>query len=214
MSTIGLIGSGNMGGVLARAAIDAGYEVLISNSRGPESLKEMVDALGPHARAGSVDQVATQSDLVVLVAPFHSLPQLPGQELAGKVVIDAMNYWAPRDGRVPVIDNHETTSSEMVADRAPGASIIKGFNAIMAEHITEHARPGRDPGRRAIPIAGDDAEAKRIVASFIDDLGFDALDIGSLSAGRVITPADAWERPLNRTETSELMTSRLSTSAG
>jgi predicted dinucleotide-binding enzyme len=209
MSTIGFIGSGNVGQALARAVIGRGHEVIMSNSRGPSTLSALTGVLGQRARAGSAAEAIEQADIVVLAIPFTSIDQLPAAAINGKVVVDATNYWAPRDGHIAVIDSGDTTSSEMVAERLPGARIVKAFNSIMAADINQHARPSGRAGRRAIPIAGDDPTSKEIVAALIDEVGFDVVDLGPLAAGRSIDPLDAWESPLGAMETETLMRTRL-----
>lgn len=209
MSTVGFIGSGNVGQALARAVIGLGHEVIMSNSRGPSTLSALIGVLGQQARAGSAAEVIEQADIVVLAIPFTSINQLPAAPMKGKVIVDATNYWAPRDGHIAVIDSGDTTSSEMVAERLPGARIVKAFNSMIAAEIYQHARPSGGAKRRAIPIAGDDPRSKEIVAALIDEIGFDVVDLGPLPAGQVIDPRDAWERPLGAIETETLMKTRL-----
>src|ERR1700694_430196 len=155
MTFIGFIGSGNIGQVLARQVIAAGYDVVMSNSRRAETLTPLVAALGPKARAATSDQAATAGDLVVVAIPFRNVAQIPVQPLAGKVVIDVSNYYAPRDGHIAAIDNGSTASSEVLAAHLPASRIVKAFNAIIAAEIAEQATPPGTPHRRAIPIAGD-----------------------------------------------------------
>jgi predicted dinucleotide-binding enzyme len=192
MAVIGFIGSGNIGQALARQAIASGHDVVMSNSRGPHTLPRLIDALGPRARAATPEQAGVVGDLVVVAIPFRNVRQIPVQPLTGKIVIDANNYYAPRDGHIATIDNGDTAASEILAAHLSDAHIVKAFNAIMAAHIIEHARPPGTPHRRAIPIAGDDDQAKRAVTGFIDRIGFDTVDAGSLVSGRSIDPMDAW----------------------
>jgi len=192
MAVIGFIGSGNIGQVLARQAIAAGHDVVMSNSRGPHTLSQLIDALGPRARAATSEQAGATGDLVVVAIPFRSVPELPAQPLQEKIVIDANNYYPPRDGQVPAIDDGDSAASEVLAALLPGARVVKAFNAIKAAEIISHAHPSGTRRRRAIPIAGDDEEAKRVVTEFIDQIGFDVVDVGSLVDGRRIDPRDAW----------------------
>ncbi|MFE2431911.1 NADPH-dependent F420 reductase [Streptomyces sp. NPDC059373] len=192
MTVIGFIGSGNIGQAIARQAIASGHDVVMSNSRGPHTLTRLIDALGPRAYAATSEQASAAGDLVVVAIPFRNVLQIPVQPLAGKIVIDANNYFAPRDGQVPAIDNGDTAPSEILAAHLTATRVVKAFNAIMATHIIEHARPPGTPHRRAIPIAGDDDQAKRAVTEFIDRIGFDVVDAGSLVDGRRIDPMDAW----------------------
>jgi predicted dinucleotide-binding enzyme len=131
-------------------------------------------------------------DLVVVAIPFRNVRQIPVEPLAGKIVIDPNNYYPPRDGHIPAIDNGDTAASEILAAHLADAHVVKAFNAIMAAHIIEYARQPGTPHRRAIPIAGDDDQAKQAVTEFIDQIGFDVVDVGSLANGRKIDPMDAW----------------------
>ena len=208
MTVIGFIGSGNIGQVLARQVIAAGYDVVMSNSRRAETLAPLVAALGPKARAATSDQAATAGDLVVVAIPFRNVAQVPVQPLAGKVVIDVSNYYAPRDGHLAAIDNGDKASSEILAAHLPTSRIVKAFNAIIATQIAEHATPPGTPHRRAIPIAGDDEQAKGIVAALIDQIGFDTVDVGSLINGRRIESTDAWGPVLDAGALRKLMDTR------
>jgi 8-hydroxy-5-deazaflavin:NADPH oxidoreductase len=208
MTVIGFIGSGNIGQVLARQVIAAGYDVVMSNSRRAETLAPLVAALGPRARAATSDQAATAGDLVVVAIPFRNVAQVPVQPLAGKVVIDVNNYYPPRDGHLAAIDNGDKASSEILAAHLPTSRIVKAFNAIMATQIAEHATPPGTPHRRAIPIAGDDEQAKRTVAELIDQIGFDTVDVGSLVDGRRIESTDAWGPVLDSGALRTLMDAR------
>src|SRR6202163_719541 len=208
MTVIGFIGSGNIGQVLAGQVIAAGHEVVMSNSRRPETLAPLVAALGSKARAASADQAATAGEIVVVAIPFRNVAQVPVQPLADKVVIDVSNYYPPRDGHIAVIDNGDKASSEVLAAHLPTSKIVKAFNAIMATHIAEHASPPGTPRRRAIPIAGDDEQAKGIVAALIDQIGFDTVDVGSLIDGRSIEATDAWGPALDARALRTLMDTR------
>src|ERR1700681_3859878 len=152
ITVIGFIGSGNIGQVLARQVIAAGYDVVMSNSRRAETLTPLVAALGPKARAATSDQAATAGDLVVVAIPFRNVAQVPVQPLAGKVVIDVSNYYPPRDGNIAVIDTADTTSRKILAAHLPTSKVVKAFNAIMAADIADQATPPGTLHRRAIPI--------------------------------------------------------------
>ena len=199
MAVIGFIGSGNVGEALARQALAAGHNVVMSNRHGPGSLTAAVRRLGSGASAATPEEAAAAADLVVIAIPFSGYPELPVAALAGKVVIDAGNYWAPRDGQVATLDQGNTTSSEILAARLTGSRVVKAFNTIAAAQIVDHANPSGTPRRRALPIAGDHTDAKARVARFIDEVGFDTVDVGPLSAGRnrVFSPMTAWEPPLD-----------------
>ena len=184
MATIGLIGSGNIGQAIARQAIAHGHSVVLSNSRGPETLADLVAELGPKARAATPAEAGADGDLVVVTVPFKAYQRVPAEPLAGKVVIDTNNYYFERDGHVDAIDSGEATVSGLLAAHLPDSRVVKAFNNIQADHIGEHASPAGSPDRRALPIAGDDAEAKQVVADLIDAFGFDVVDAGPLVEGR------------------------------
>lgn len=183
MTTIGLIGSGNIGGTVARLAVAAGYEVVLSNSRGPETLKELVEDLGPRARAAIPAEAGQAGDLVVVTIPLHAYRTVPAEPLAGKVVIDTDNYYPQRDGQIPELDNESTTTSELLQQHLPASKVVKAFNNIYFKHLLSLARPAGTPDRSALPIAGDDAQAKATVTAFLDALGYDAVDAGPLAEG-------------------------------
>jgi 8-hydroxy-5-deazaflavin:NADPH oxidoreductase len=192
MTTIGFIGSGNIGQAVARRVIAVGHSVVMSNSRGPETLAGLVDALGPRARAATATAAGDAAEIVVVAIPFTSFEQVPVEPLAGKVVIDTGNYYAPRDGHVAELDDGTTTSSEMLATHLPTSKVVKAFNTIIAAQVVEQAAPPGTPHRRALPIAGDDASAKRVVTNLIDEIGFDVVDAGPLAEGRRLDPMAAW----------------------
>ena len=183
MTTIGLIGSGNIGSTVARLAVDAGYDVVLSNSRAPETLSELVAELGDHARAATAAEAADAGDLVVVTIPLKNYRQVPVEPLAGKVVIDTNNYYPERDGHVDALDAETTTTSEMLQEHLPTSSVVKGFNNIYFKHLLELARPAGADDRTALAIAGDDAEAKRTVTGFLDAIGYDTHDAGALAEG-------------------------------
>ena len=182
--TIGLIGAGNIGSQVARAVIGAGYDVVISNSRGPETLADLVSELGPRARAATAEEAAQAGDLVVVTVPMKAVPQVPVEPLAGKTVIDTNNYYPQRDGQIPELDAEELTSSELLQRHLPEARVVKGFNHIYASQIATDGTPPGAAGRRALVIAGDDSVAKAQVTQLFDEIGFDTVDVGSL--------ADSW----------------------
>jgi len=180
MKTIGLIGSGHIGSQVARLAVAHGYDVVLSNSRGPATLSELVAELGPKARAGTVAEVASAGDIVVVTIPLKSISSVPTAPLVGKIVIDTNNYYPERDGRIAELDNETVTTSELLQRHLPGSKVVKAFNHIQAASLTADAQPAGTPNRRALAIAGDDAAAKAAVARLIDQFGFDVVDSGSL----------------------------------
>jgi predicted dinucleotide-binding enzyme len=183
MTTIGLIGSGHIGSTVARLAVDAGHDVVLSNSRGPETLQDLVDDLGPQARAATPQEAAEAGDLVVVTVPLSALGQVPAAPLAGKVVIDTCNYYPQRDGQIAELDDESTTTSELVQRHLADAHVVKAFNNISYVHLLHLARPTGSPDRSVLAIAGDDEAAKRTVTDFLDSIGYDAYDAGPLAEG-------------------------------
>ena len=146
MTTIGLIGSGNIGSTVARLAVDAGHDVVLSNSRGPETLTDLVAALGEHARAATVAEAAEAGDIVVVTIPLKNYREVPVEPLRGKVVIDTNNYYPQRDGHIAELDDESTTTSELLQAHLPESMVVKAFNNIFFGHLLELARPGRGRG--------------------------------------------------------------------
>ena len=180
---IGMIGSGHIGSTLARQFVDHGHEVAVSNSRGPETLQGLVAELGDSAQALSADEAAKFGDVVVVSVPFGHYRDVPADGTAGKVVIDTNNYYPSRDGHFAHLDDDETTSSEMLAVRLQGP-VVKAFNAIRWDHLRDMGHPELSADERiGIPISGDDDDAKRTVTGLIDEIGFTAVDAGSLAQG-------------------------------
>lgn len=183
MTTIGLIGAGHIGSTVARLAVDAGYDVVLSNSRGPETLADLVAELGEHARAATAEEAAAAGDIVVVTIPLKNYRQVPVEPLRGKVVIDTNNYYPQRDGQIAELEEESTTTSELLQAHLPESKVVKAFNNIFFEHLRELARPSGSPERSVLPIAGDDADAKAAVTRFLDDIGYDAYDVGPLAEG-------------------------------
>jgi hypothetical protein len=183
MQTIGLIGAGHIGSQLARLAVAHGYNVVISNSRGPETLTELVRELGPKARAATVVEAARAGDIVVVTIPLKNYRTVPVEPLIGKIVIDTNNYYPQRDGHIPELDNESTTTSELLQAHLPKSQVVKAFNHIYAAQLTTDGRSAGTKNRRALVIAGDDAAAKEVVAHLLDQFGFDAVDAGPLREG-------------------------------
>jgi predicted dinucleotide-binding enzyme len=183
MKTIGIIGAGHIGSQVARLAIANGYRVVISNSRGPETLAGLVAELGPNARAASPFEAAQAGDIVVVTIPLKNYRSVPVEPLAGKIVIDTNNYYPQRDGHIPELDNESTTTSELLQSQLPASKVVKAFNHIYAAELTTHGQPAGSRNRRALVIAGDDAGAKAVVTQLLDQFGFDTVDAGPLSEG-------------------------------
>src|SRR3954454_13936156 len=183
MTTIGFIGSGHIGSTVARLAVDAGHDVVLSNSRGPDTLADLVAELGPRARAATPAEAAEAGDVVVVTIPLRAYREVPVEPLRGKVVIDTNNYYPQRDGHIAELDDGSTTSSELLQAHLPGSRVVKAFNNIQFGHLGSLHRPAGDPERSALAIAGNDEAAKQTVAQFLDSIGYDACDAGPLSEG-------------------------------
>jgi predicted dinucleotide-binding enzyme len=183
MTTIGLIGAGHIGSQVARLAIKNGYDVVVSNSRGPETLSTLVKELGPRARAATALEAARAGEIVVVTIPLKSIGSVPVEPLVGKVVIDTNNYYPQRDGRIPELDDESLTTAELLQRHLPKSKVVKAFNHIYAQELTTHGQARGTPNRRALVIAGDDETAKATVARLIDGFGFDTVDAGALKEG-------------------------------
>ena len=183
MTTLGLIGAGHIGSQLARLAIANGYSVVISNSRGPETLSGLVAELGPKARAAAPAEAAKAGDIVVVTLPLKNYKTVPVEPLAGKVVIDTNNYYPQRDGQIPELDSESTTVSELLQAHLPKSKVVKAFNHLYAASLTTDGQPAGSNNRRALVIAGDDKDAKETVTRLIDQFGFDTVDVGPLKEG-------------------------------
>jgi 8-hydroxy-5-deazaflavin:NADPH oxidoreductase len=188
MTTIGFIGAGNIGQAVARLALEHAYDVVLSNSRGPETLDDVVARLGPNAEADTAEGAAARGDIVVVTIPLKAYRDVPVEPLAGKVVIDTNNYYPQRDGRIEELEDGSTTSSSLLQRHLPDSHVVKAFNHIMSAHLLEHAQAAGTADRRALAIAGDDADAKATVGRLIDELGFDVVDIGTLAESWRIQP--------------------------
>ncbi|PRB61948.1 NADPH-dependent F420 reductase [Microbacterium maritypicum] len=181
MTTLGIIGAGHIGSQVARVAVANGYDVVIANSRGPETLADLVEELGPRAKAATAEDAAAAADVAVVTVPLRAIDALPAAELAGKIVLDTNNYYFERDGHIEALDKGETTTSELVQRALPDSKIAKAFNHIFAAEITTDGKPAGAPNRRALATAGDDAEAVAFATRFYDEAGFDTVNVGPLS---------------------------------
>ena len=188
MTTIGILGSGHVGGNLARAAIAHGYDVVLSNSQGPESLAGLVADLGPKARAATPAEAAAAADFAVIAIPITTIGQVPVEPLAGKVVIATINYFPQRDGHIPEIDNGTTTVPGVLQAHLPASRVVRAFSMLDAADMSGDGHPKGDPKRRALALAGDDEAAKQLVTRLYHEFGFDALDLGGLGESWRVDP--------------------------
>ena len=183
VTTIGFIGSGNIGSQLARLAVAQGHDVVMSNSRGPETLADLIAELGPHARAATPVEAAAAGDLVVVTVPLRAIGSVPVAPLAGKVVIDTNNYYPARDGQIAELDDESTTTAEVLQRHLPTSKVVKAFNHLYAADLTTDGQPAGTPGRRALAVVGDDVDAVAVVSALVDSFGFDPLAVSPLSEG-------------------------------
>jgi predicted dinucleotide-binding enzyme len=194
---IGIVGAGYIGQAVARASLKAGHRVMLSNSRGARSLADLATEIG--VEVGSVEEAVAFGDIVLVAVPLKNYPALPAAPFAGKIVIDTGNYYPRRDGAIAALDDQSTTTSELLARQLTGAKIVKGFNAILAAQIVSDAKAAGTPGRRALPIAGDNGNAKQTVTVFLDSIGFDVVDLGPLAEGwRVERARPAYCIPMDK----------------
>jgi 8-hydroxy-5-deazaflavin:NADPH oxidoreductase len=180
MTTIGIIGSGHVGSNLAQAAIGHGYDVVLSNSQGPDSLAGLVKELGPKASAATPAQASAAGDFAIVAIPLTSIDQVPVEPLAGKVVIATINYFPQRFGHIAKIDDGTATAPGLLQAHLPASRVVRAFSMINAAEMSGDGHPQGDPKRRALALAGDDQAAKQLVADLYDEFGFDAVDIGGL----------------------------------
>jgi len=183
MATLGIIGAGHIGSQIARLAIATGYNVVISNSRGPGTLSALIAELGPNARAATVAEAAQCGEIVVITIPLKEYKTVPVEPLGGKIVIDTNNYYPQRDGHIPELDNESTTTSELLQAHLPTSKVVKAFNHIYAAALTTDGQPAGTKNRRALVIAGDDQSAKATVTRLLDQFGLDTVDAGLLKEG-------------------------------
>ncbi|QIG38652.1 NAD(P)-binding domain-containing protein [Microbacterium sp. 4R-513] len=181
MTTVGIIGAGHIGSALARGLVARGYDVVIANSRGPETLSALVGELGEKARAATAEDAAAAADFAVVTVPLKAYKDVPVAPLAGKIVLDTNNYYWERDGRIAELDEKRATVSGLLQDHLPESKIVKAFNHIPAADINTDGSPAGTAGRRALATSSDAPEASALVTSLYDEFGFDAVDVGPLS---------------------------------
>jgi 8-hydroxy-5-deazaflavin:NADPH oxidoreductase len=188
VTTIGIIGSGHVGSNLARAAINHGYDVVLSNSQGSGSLAELVSSLGPAARAASPAEAAAAADFAIVAIPVTTIDQVPAEPLAGKVVLATINYFPQRDGHITAIDDGTTTVPGLLQAHLPKSRVVRAFSMLDAADMSGDGHPKGDPKRRALALAGDDEAARQLVIRLYDEFGFDAVDLGRLAESWRVDP--------------------------
>lgn len=193
--TLGIIGAGEVGSHLARAAITSGYKVVIANSRGPETLRELINELGPSARAATAAEAATAGDVVIVAVPLKLINDMPVAELSGKIVVDTNNYMIWRDGHFPIIDAGVKTVHEVRQEQLPTSRVVKAFTHIQAPRILTWGQPAGAPERLALAVSSDFSDAMKFVTDLYDQFGFDAVDNSPLSESWRTAPGQpAWKQ--------------------
>jgi predicted dinucleotide-binding enzyme len=188
---LAVLGAGHVGPVIARLAIAAGYPVAIATSGDPDDIALITELVIPGARPRWASDAIADADIMVLAIPLHRFAELDPGLLAGKVVVDAMNYWPASDGVLTAFEDgsaHSRGSSEIVAERLAGSAVVKALNHIGYHELEDRARPAGAPDRRAAGLAGDDPAAVAAVAELTSRLGYDPVRLGGLRAGRVLQP--------------------------
>ncbi|OZY86050.1 NADP oxidoreductase [Cellvibrio mixtus] len=195
MNTIGIIGAGEVGSQIARAAIANGYNIVIANSRDPETLKGLIEELGPSARAATPKEAAIVGDFVVIAVPLKVINNMPVEELAGKIVLDTNNYMIWRDGHIPVIDSGQKTVHELRQEQLPTSKVVKVFTHIQAPRITAWGKSSGSPDRLALAVSSNFPEAAELASKLYDQFGFDAVDHSPLSESWRNAPGQpAWKQ--------------------
>lgn len=204
ISTLGILGAGRLGSVLARLAADAGLRVLVATSHDPDLISRAMAALG--ARATTPEELVAEADAVLLALPLGRVQALPADALDGRLVIDATNYWWGSDGVRPDLDDPRTSTSEIVQGHLAGARVVKGLGHMGYQDLEDEALPAGAPNRKAIAIAGDRADDVAAVAELVDRLGFDPVHIGPLASGIMLEPgAEAFGADVDADELREMI---------
>lgn len=184
-ASLGILGAGRVGTALARRGVATGLDTRVATAQDPSEIGLIVEVTAPGARAVAAAEAAA-ADVVILAIPLHRFPDLDPSLLEGRTVIDVMNYWPPVDGHIDALDTTDISSSELVAERLPGAVLVRTFNHIGYHEIDEDPLPAGSPGRRALAVASDNASAAARVAALVDAMGFDPIDAGPLAASRAL----------------------------
>lgn len=179
MKKIGIIGAGFIGQACAKLFLQAGYQVMISNSRDKKTLYSVASQLG--CQIGNQQEAIAFSDMILVAIPLANYQQLPADLLSGKIIIDTMNYYPDRDGNFQQLDNHQITTSELIAQHLNQSKIVKAFNAILAKDIVKDAKPNDKANRRALPVAGNDMTSKQQIFNLLEHIGYDYVDVGNLA---------------------------------
>jgi 8-hydroxy-5-deazaflavin:NADPH oxidoreductase len=185
---IAVLGAGHTGPVIARVAVEAGYQVSIAASGDPERIELIAQVLAPGAEPRWAADAAREADIVMLAIPLHKLAALQASLVAGKLVVDTMNYWPPIDGVQQMFEDRRYGSSEIVQHRLASSTIVKTLNHIGYHQLDDERRPAGSPDRRALGVASDDPCAADVVADLIERIGYDAVQLNGLSAGRLLEP--------------------------
>jgi len=181
MTTLGFIGAGHIGGTVAKLAAQHGYDVVVSNSRSPETLADLVAEIGGTARAAWAAEASAAADVAFVSIPLKNIWQLDPAPLAGKIVLETNNYYPARDGRIEAIDNESDTTTGLLQKHLPDSHVVKVFNHINWTHIPTQGLPAGAPNRRALAIASDHPDALEFARRFYDELGYDAVDASPVS---------------------------------
>jgi 8-hydroxy-5-deazaflavin:NADPH oxidoreductase len=182
---IAVLGAGHSGPVIARAAVEAGYDVAIAASGDPAKIALITRVLAPGAEPRWATEAVAGADVVILAIPIHRFAAFDPTLVDGKLVVDVMNYWPPVDGVQPLFEDRRRGSSEIVQDRLAGSTVVKTLNHLGYHQMDEDRRPAGASDRRAVGVAGDDPDAVELVATIIERIGFDTVRLDSLRAGRI-----------------------------
>ncbi len=185
MPRIAVLGAGHSGPVIARVAIDAGYQVTIAASGDPARIALIAQVLVPGAEPRWAADAVADADVVVLAIPIHKFAGFDPALVAGKIVVDVMNYWPPVDGVQAMFEDHQYGSSEIVQRRLAQSTVVKTLNHIGYHELDDERRPEGSPQRHALGVAGDDPDAVDVVGDIIERIGYDTVRLGSLRAGRL-----------------------------